>query len=124
MIPAKKILVVEDEPDLLQILHLRLANEGYEVMDAKDGQEGLEVAFAKHPDLTLLDIMMPKVTGLDMLKSLRQDEWGKNAHVFILTSVNRSKEMSEALNYNVAKYINKADIKYEDLLWSIKSYLR
>lgn len=122
--PAKKILVVEDDPDLLEIMSFRIKQAGYQVVQATDGKQGYEVALREHPDLILLDIMMPEVTGLQMLKALRQDEWGAKVHVFLLTSVNRSKEMSEGMNYNVDKYIVKADLKYDQLLASIKQYLQ
>lgn len=124
MDPAKKILVVEDDTDLLEIMVARIAQAGYATSKAKNGKEGLEAALTQHPDLILLDIMMPEMTGMEMLKTLRQDEWGKKAHVFMLTSMNRSEEMSEGMRYNVAKYIVKSDIKYDDLLSDIKLYLQ
>lgn len=124
MNPVKKILIVDDDPDLLEITGERVVQGGYAVLKAKNGKEGLEVALAQHPDLILLDVMMPEMTGLEMLKVLRQDEWGKNAHVFMLTSMNRSQEMSEGMHYNVAKYIIKSDMKYDELLADIKQYLQ
>jgi two-component system alkaline phosphatase synthesis response regulator PhoP len=124
MNPAKKILVVDDDPDLLEIASYKLTGAGYIVLKAKNGKEGLEAALSQHPDLILLDVMMPQVTGLEMLKSLREDPWGKQAQVFMLTSMDRSKEMSEGMHYNVAKYIIKANMKYEDLLADIKTFLQ
>jgi len=124
MNPVKTVLVVDDDPDLTEIMCNRVAQAGYSILKAKNGKEGLEVALAKHPDLILLDVMMPEVSGLDMLKSLRNDPWGKQAHIFMLTSVNRSKEMTESMNYNVDKYIIKADIDYQKLVADIKQYLQ
>lgn len=124
MAPTKKVLIVEDDPDLLEIASLKITDGGFTVLTAKNGKEGLETALSQHPDLIVLDIMMPEMNGLEMLKVLREDEWGKQVHVFMLTSMNRSKEMSEGMRYNVAKYIVKADMKYEDLLSSIKVYLQ
>lgn len=124
MNPVKKILIVDDDPDLLEITSERITQGGYAVLKAKNGKEGLDVALSQHPDLIILDVMMPEMTGLEMLKILRQDEWGKNAHVFMLTSMNRSQEMSEGMHYNVAKYIIKTDMKYEELLADIKQYLQ
>lgn len=122
--PIKKILIVEDDSDLMEIMSFRIKQAGYQIVQASDGRQGYQTALREHPDLILLDIMMPEVTGLEMLKALRQDGWGSKVHVFMLTSINRSKEMTESMNYNVDKYIIKADIKYDELLASIKQYLQ
>ena len=119
----KKILIVEDEIAIQNILCDKLAQEGYDVHIASDGDEGLTLALAEHPDLILLDILMPKVSGLKMLESLRADIWGKHVHVFVLTNLQQSKEKSAAFNQHVAKYFDKADIKLEDLLLAVKTYI-
>jgi CheY-like chemotaxis protein len=124
MSPAKKILVVEDDPDLMVITSQKLAQGGFIILKAKNGKEGLEVAISQHPDLILLDVMMPEMTGLEMLKVLRDDPWGKQAQVFMLTSMDGSQEMSEGIHYNVAKYFIKAEINYDKLLSDIKLYLQ
>ena len=121
---AKKILVVEDDSDLQVIAYEKLKQAGFTVLKASNGREGLEVALSEHPRLILLDVMMPEMTGLEMLKLLRDDEWGKHVHVFMLTSMNRSKEMSEGMHYNVAKYIIKSDVNYDNLVSDIKLYLQ
>lgn len=120
----KKILVVEDEVAYLNLLQAELVKSGYEVMVAHDGEEGLKLALGSKPDLILLDIVMPKVDGLKMLSELRKDAWGNKAMVFILTNINESKEISEGMNNNIFKYFVKSEIKLEDLLWSIKLYLK
>jgi two-component system, OmpR family, response regulator ArlR len=121
---SKKILIVEDEAALLKVLNDKLVHEGFIVLEASNGEEGLKLALTEHPDLILLDVIMPKVGGLKMLQALRDDAWGKRVHVFILTNVDKSKEITEGMNYNVAKYFIKSDIKLEDLVWSMKLYLR
>jgi DNA-binding response OmpR family regulator len=120
----KKILVVEDEPAYLKLLHNQLAQNGYEVIDAPDGEKGLKLALAGRPDLILLDILLPKVNGLEMLKALRADSWGQQVPVFILTNVNKSGEISQGMNEKVSHYLIKSEIKLEDLLWSIKIALK
>lgn len=86
----KKILVieaVEDNAPLRKALHDKFSLEGFSVIDAKDGEEGLTVAMSEHPDLILLDILMPKMDGLTMMKKLRQgDEWGKHVPIIVLTN--------------------------------------
>jgi DNA-binding response OmpR family regulator len=120
----KTILIVEDEPAYLKLLHDQLVQSGYEVIDAPDGEEGLKIALAKKPDLILLDILMPKVDGLKMLAALRASDWGKHVPVFILTNVAESKEISEGMNSRVNRYIVKSEMTLEDLLSSIKVYLK
>lgn len=120
----KKILLIEDEPAYLKLLRDQLTKSGYEVIFAQDGLEGLSLALNCKPDLILLDILMPKVDGLTMLKALRADTWGKDVPVFILTNVNESKEISEGMNNKTSRYIIKSDMKFEDLLWAIKVYLK
>jgi two-component system alkaline phosphatase synthesis response regulator PhoP len=123
MNPPKKILVVEDDPDLMAIACDKLVQGGFAVTKAKDGKEGLAAALAQHPELILLDYTMPQMNGMEMLKALRQDEWGKDAQVFMFTSMEGSKEMSEGMHYNVAKYLIKSNINYDELLAEIKQYL-
>lgn len=122
--PAKKILVVDDDSDLLNITSTRLKQAGFDVITANNGKEGLDIALAQHPSLILLDVMMPEMTGMEMLKSLRNDDWGKTAHVFMLTSMSDSKDMSQGLHYNVDKYILKSNIKYDQLIDDIKLFIK
>lgn len=120
----KKILIIEDESAYLKLLHEQLTLADYEVLDAENGEEGLNLALTAQPDLILLDILLPKLSGLEMLKALRKNAWGEKVLVFILSNVNESKEISEAMNYNVSKYLVKSEMKLEDLLMSIKVCLK
>src|ERR1700747_143406 len=92
-----KILIVEDEQALSEILRDRFENEGFDVVVANDGTQGLLMALEKEPDVILLDILMPKLDGLSMLKQLRTYEKGKNIRVIVTTNVNDSKEVHDAL---------------------------
>ena len=86
----KKVLVVEiveDEAVLSKVLRERLMSDGCSVLSAGDGVAGLEMAKSEHPDLILLDILLPKQDGIEMLKELRKDEWGSRAKVIILTNI-------------------------------------
>jgi DNA-binding response OmpR family regulator len=120
----KKILIVEDELAYLRLLHDQLIENGYEVIDARDGETGLKLALSEKPDLILLDLVMPGIGGLKMLKALRKHPWGERASVFILTNVNESSEISEAMNNKVSQYIIKSDLKLEDFLEKIKIFLQ
>lgn len=97
---AKKILIVEDELILLEVLVDNLKDEGFNVLEARDGEEGLEVALKEKPDLILLDIMMPKMNGMTMLKKLRDDRWGSKVPVMVLTNVGDSKNVMDALEFD------------------------
>jgi DNA-binding response OmpR family regulator len=89
----KTILVVEDDPPILKTLVDKLTEEGFRIIEAHDGEEGLMVADRDRPDLILLDIVMPKMDGMTMLKKLRQEnEWGKSVPVILLTNLSPDKE--------------------------------
>lgn len=120
----KKILVIEDELAYAKLLHDQLSNGGCEVITAPNGEEGLKQAYAIKPDLILLDIIMPKLDGIEVLKALRADAWGKEVPIFILTNVSEPKVIVEGMNNSATNYIVKSDIKFMDLLWSIKNTLK
>ena len=89
----KTILVVEDDPPILKTLVDKLTEEGFRIIEAHDGEEGLMIADRDHPDLILLDIVMPKMDGMTMLKKLRQEnEWGKSVPVILLTNLSPDEE--------------------------------
>ena len=82
----QKILVIEDEPTLREALKTTFVNNSYEVSTAVDGEAGLKLALEQHPDLILLDLRLPKIDGLDVMHQLRDDNWGKDALIIILTN--------------------------------------
>lgn len=120
---GKVILIVEDEVSLRDALRDRLVREGFSALEARNGEEGLEVAFHKHPDLILLDIIMPVMDGMTMLQKLRQDPWGKDAKVIILTNVNELEKVSEAVGEKAFDYIIKSDEKLKDVVAMIRQRL-
>ena len=119
----KTILVVEDEISLLNALCDKLTRENFAVLEAKNGEEGLEVALREHPDLILLDIIMPVMDGITMLKKLREDAWGKNAKVIILTNLSDNEKMAEALEQKSHEYLVKSDWKIEDVVAKVRERL-
>lgn len=118
-----KILIVEDEEALLEILRDRFENEAFDVFVAKDGTQGLSIALEKEPDVILLDILLPKLDGLSMLKKLRTYEKGKNILVIVTTNVNDSKEVHEALALGARDYLVKSDWILSDLVESVRNQL-
>lgn len=117
------ILIVEDEEVLRRLLVLTLRGEGMSVLEAGDGKEGLSMALLHRPRLILLDIIMPGVNGVEMLKLLRQDEWGKTAHVMLLTNLGDIESMEITKSYGVNDYLVKSDWSLDELTEKIKEKL-
>ena len=119
----KVVEVIEDEASYQHMLSEKLGKDGFAVLSAKNGEEGLALALDRHPDLILLDLQMPKMSGIDFLTALRQDPWGKEAKVIVLTVVDDTEKIADVLGQNTFDYYLKADIKIEDLVASIKEKL-
>jgi len=120
----KKILIIEDEQTLLKALESKLSKEKYEILKAIDGKEGAEMALKEHPDLILLDIIMPVVDGMKVLEKLRKDEWGKKVPVImILTNLDEEKTIEQAKEYDVHDYLVKTNWKLEDIVEKVKAKL-
>ncbi len=109
-----KILVVDDDPDILDAVTMILESQGYEVVTARDGIEGLANLKAEHPDLMILDLMMPKMDGFAVCKELQDPRWSKykDVPILILTSVReeasrRRYELETGLELDVDDYIEK-----------------
>ncbi|MBL0233135.1 MAG: response regulator transcription factor [Chitinophagaceae bacterium] len=103
----RKILIADDEPDILEILKYNLSNEGYEVTTAKDGDEALERARRIQPDLIILDVMMPKKTGVEVCQLLRMQPAFKETLIIFLTAVNDEGTQIRGLETGADDYINK-----------------
>ena len=104
---ARKILIADDEPDILEILKYNLANEGYEVITAKDGDEALEKARRNLPDLVVLDIMMPKKNGVEVCQILRNQAAFKNTLIIFLTALNDEGTQVKGLETGADDYVSK-----------------
>jgi DNA-binding response OmpR family regulator len=112
----KKILIVEDEIAYVKLLRTRL-EFNYKVLDASNGKDGLAIAKKEHPDLILLDIIMPIMDGMAMLKELRKDHWGKEAKVILLTNLEASEKIVTQVTTDLPiYYFVKSDVKLDDLL--------
>lgn len=120
--PAK-ILIVEDDAPLAEVLQERFENEGFDVIVAKDGADGLLQALEKQPDVILLDIVMPKLDGLAMLRQLRTHENGRGIRVIVMTNLSDSKEVHEALSLGAHDFLVKSDWAIADLVASVRNQL-
>ena len=104
---TRKILIADDEPDILEILKYNLVNEGYEVITAKDGDEALEKARHIKPDLIILDVMMPRKTGVEVCQLLRAQPAFKETLIIFLTAVNDEGTQIKGLETGADDYISK-----------------
>lgn len=104
---GRKVLIADDEPDILEILKYNLSNEGYEVITAKDGDEALEKARRTQPDLIVLDVMMPKKTGVEVCEILRAQSAFKETLIIFLTAVNDEGTQIKGLETGADDYVSK-----------------
>ena len=118
-----KILVVDDEPDILEFIKYNLAKEGYEVFTASDGEEGLEVANQQQPDLIVLDIMMPKMDGVELCRALRNDRKFDQTLIAFLTARDEDYSQIAALDVGGDDYITKP-IDLDGTLARVRTQLR
>ena len=119
----KKILVIEDEATLQKALNEVLSNEGYKVVSSLDGLKGLELAQEEKPDLILLDIILPKMDGFEVLKRIKKDDKISQIPVIILTNLSDISDIQKALDLGATTYLVKADFHIEDVLKKIEKIL-
>ena len=113
--PNKSVLLVDEDDAFRMPLSDRLKKEKITVLEAHDGEEGLRTAIEKKPNLILLDISMPRMDGLTMLKKLREDEWGASAQVVLLTNLSDNARIAASLEKNVFDYFVKTDWTIDEL---------
>ncbi len=106
-VKPKKILIADDEPDILEIVSYNLGKEGYEVYTAKDGNEAIERAKQIHPDLIILDVMMPKKTGVEVCQILRSQPMFQDTLIIFLTAMSDEASQIKGLETGADDYVNK-----------------
>ena len=104
---SKKILVVDDEPDVASLLTLMLKSQGYDVITARDGQEALEKARNQNPDLILLDVMLPKMDGYKVARMLKFDENFSHIPIILLTAKIQDKDRQTGMEMGANDYVTK-----------------
>lgn len=121
----KTILIVEDEEPLRKILRSVLEKNNFSILEAANGKEGMKVALEKHPDLVLLDLLMPEMNGMDALSAIRKDSWGAKVPVIILTNLSANdEELIEAMiKERPVCYLIKSDWKMEDVVKKVQEVL-
>ena len=119
----KKILVAEDEPILNKALSEFLTEAGFEIISAFDGGEAAELAKAEKPDLILLDIILPKKDGYEVLDELRSDEKTTKIPIILLTNLESAENIQKAFDKGATTYLVKSNYKLEDIAKKIKEIL-
>lgn len=120
----KKILIVEDDSTLQKALGEYLLLEGFEVAIALDGEEGTRRAKKDMPDLIILDIILPRKDGYEVLKELKTDEKTKGIPIILLTNLGSLNDVEKALKMGATTYLVKADYALEDVVKKIKEILK
>lgn len=120
----KTVLIVEDEAPLRKALARKVTESGFIVREGRDGKEGLEMALREQPDIILLDIIMPVMDGISMLRELRKDPWGKNARVIVLTNLSDDATGKDLLEQGAGEYLVKASWTMEEVVERIHAILK
>ncbi len=119
----KKILFIEDEAIIQKTLGESLRKENYEIQSALDGEIGLRLAKSEKPDLILLDIVLPKKNGLEVLEELHKDEATKNIPVIILTNLENVGEVEKAIKFGATTYLVKANYSLDEVVKKVREAL-
>ncbi len=118
----KNILLVEDEHLLGNLLRQRLEKEGFKVFLAKDGEEALKIVKENKPDLILLDIILPKISGFEFMKSINEDSSLKKMPVIIISNLGQETDLEKGQSLGAVGYFVKARLSIEDLVGEVKKF--
>jgi two-component system alkaline phosphatase synthesis response regulator PhoP len=125
MTTTHKVLLVEDDPMIVRMYERKLTHEGYELALAYNGEEGLEALKKSRPDIVLLDVMMPKMNGLEMLKIVKNDPQYANVPIIILTNLSdHPEDVEKCKELGATDYWVKANIRLDELAERIESILK
>jgi len=119
----KKIMIVEDDSFVMDIYHTKLEQENFEVIEAANGVEAMKKLQDSQPDLILLDIIMPYMDGLEVLKKIKEDERLKNIPVILLTNLSQKEEVTKGLELGANDYLIKSHFTPSEVLEKIKNYI-
>lgn len=119
----KRVLIVEDDRFLRRACQARLEQQGYMILTAQDGEEAVRVARTEIPDLILLDLLMPKLHGLEVLRILRAEEGTRAIPVLVLSNSSRQGDMDDIQRLGISGYFVKANLSLQDLSHQVKLVL-
>jgi DNA-binding response OmpR family regulator len=121
----KTVLIVEDEKSLRGAMVDILRRKNFNPIEAKNGKEGVALAFSEHPDIILLDLIMPEMDGMTALRLIREDQWGADVPVIILTNLSaiNGNAVADASAHRPTQYLIKSDWKLHDIIRKIEKTL-
>jgi len=119
----KQILLVEDDPFLIDIYSTKLKDSGFSVEVASDGEQAFEKVKAKKPDLVLLDIVLPKISGWEILRKIKSEADLKNLKIIILSNLGQKEEVEKGMDLGVLKYLIKAHYTPSQVVEEIKKII-
>ncbi len=120
---SKKILLVEDEPILSNLLRQRLEKDGFRVVIARDGSEAVKILKQEKPDLVLLDIILPKMSGFEVMEAMKSDPTLQAAPVVVVSNLGQDSDVERGQSLGAIGYFVKAQLSMEDLVAKIKEFL-
>jgi DNA-binding response OmpR family regulator len=118
-----KIMIVEDDPTLRDIYTTRFGAEGYDVVSASDGELALSTAVKERPDLILLDIMMPKISGFDVLDILRATPETKDTKIIVMSALSQTADIEKGKNLGASAYLVKSQVTLSEVVEKVKAVL-
>jgi len=119
----KKILIIEDDEFVRKLYREQLVRQGYDFVEAVDGVEGIEKVRSEHPDFILLDLMLPKKNGFEVLADIKQDPAVASIPIFVLSNLGQQSDVQAALSMGVDDYIVKSDFRLSDVVEKISKRL-
>ncbi len=120
---SKTILIIEDEEMMAKILRTKLEEAGFSVLVGEDGAKGLQKALENHPDLILLDIVLPVMDGITVLEKIRADAWGQSVPVIVLSNLSRVETIDESKERGASAFLVKTDWKLSEVIEKVKQEL-
>ena len=118
----KNILLVEDEPLLGNLLRQRLEKEGYTVTWNRDGEEAMNTLRSKKPDLILLDVILPKISGFKLMETIRSDPQMERAPIFVISNLGQDTDVAKGQSLGASQYFIKAKLSIEDLVGQVNTF--
>lgn len=117
------VLLIDDAGDLREIYAKKFKQEGFDVLEAKDGLEGLNVAFDKKPDLVITGIMMPRVDGFEVINTLKKDAQMKDTPVLVFSHLGRQEDIDKALSLGADDFLIQATFSPDDVVEKVRGHL-
>lgn len=121
---AKKVLVIEDDKFLRELISQKLSKEGYDVIEAVDGEKGIETAKSEKPDLILLDLILPGIDGFEVLSKIKADSEASGIPIIILSNLGQKDDIEKGLKMGAVDYLIKAHFTPAEIIEKIREIMK